>query len=90
MEPRAQCSAVCPDQSELVVVLGLLGVGLEYEWTGKVTDYLTTLDEYEVSDTRLAMMRLEYRLFEHLTKYFLLETNTYDVRHTGDWWWKNK
>ena len=40
-------------------------VGLQYEWTGKVTDYLTTLNESEVSNTRLAMMRLEYRLFEH-------------------------
>ena len=45
------------------------------DWKGYRLSYLTTLNEYEVSNTRLAMMRLEYRLFEHLTQYFLLETN---------------
>ena len=53
------------------------------DWKGYRLSYLTTLNEYEVSNTRLAMMMLEYRLFEHLTQHFLLETNTnkYDVRH---------
>ena len=53
------------------------------DWKGYRLSYLTTLNEYEVSHTGLAMMMLEYRLFEHLTQYFLLETNTYDVRQKG-------
>ena len=61
------------------------------DWKGYRLSYLTTLNEYEVSNTRLRMMMLEYRLFEHLTKYFLLETNTYDVRHCiGAGWYENK
>ena len=57
------------------------------DWKGYRLSYLTTLNEYEVSNTRLAMMRLEYRLFEHLTQYFLRERDKYimmsDTTSTG-------